>query len=274
MAREDYRYMNNYRTALRQAMVSGVLLSMLAGSVGLGWADQTLHCPKQGIDVQLKTDVQGATAAQGQPFEAALTDDVHYKNWALPTGTDFKGEITRVGHSKHFGRPGYVVLHVQQATLPNGETFSFDSAKYKPHDQKVRNPKAETFRQSVFRQTAYSAVSAAVTLPLFYATKTDALPLFVVGEGIRMATGAVVGLFRPKYRSEPVARKLTLGALDGSGIPRVVGFFGKYPEPNYHAGDTVKLYFNPDGLKDLFQSTSANAANAALDTHVSVQPAQ
>lgn len=259
--------MNKCRIALRQAVVSSVLISMLAGSMGLSWAEQVIKSTGRGINVQLKTDVQGATATQGQPFDAVLADNLRYKSWELPAGTDFKGEISQVGHSKHFGRPGYVVLHVEQATLPNGTTFTFDPGKYKPRDKKLHNPDAQTFLQSAAIQAGYSVVSAAVTVPLYYATDTDALPLLVVGEGVRMAAGAVFGLVRPKYRGEPVVRKLTLGALDGSGVPRLVNFIGKYPEPNYHSGDTVKLYLNPDGLKDLLQSTNQSVPQASLETH-------
>jgi hypothetical protein len=271
MAREDYYPMNYYRTALRQTVVSGILISILAGSIGLSWAEQVIRCPWHGVNAQLKTDVQGATATQGQPFDAALSEDVRYKNWVLPVGTDFKGEITQVGHSKRFGRPGYVVMDVEQATLPNGTTFTFDPSKYRPRHKKLHNPEAQTFPQAAAIQASYTAVSLAVTLPLYYGTKTDALPLFAVGEGVRMLAGAAFGLVRPKYKNEPVARKFTLGALDGSGIPRVVGFFTKYPEPDYHAGDTVKLYLNPHGLKDLFQSANQSPPQAMLETHGMIQ---
>jgi hypothetical protein len=246
--------MKSYSATFRQAMASVLLSSLLAGTVGISWAEQVLKCPRQGVEAQLKNDVQGATATPGQPFEAELQEDLRYKNWVLPAGTDFRGEITRVGHSKRFNRPGYVVLHVKEAALPNGSTFTFDEDKYKPRDKELHDPSALTFQQSLLTQLPYTLVALAVTVPLRYGADANGLALVPVGAGIRMVAGA---LFRPKYKDEPVPRKLALGALDGSGIPRVVGFVSKYPEPNFHTGDTIKLYFNPNGLKDLFQSTSS-----------------
>jgi hypothetical protein len=255
------------------------LVTVLATPLGLfgelSWADQVLHSPKQGVQAQLKTDVQGATATQGQPFDAVLTEDVRYKNQVLPAGTDFQGEITQVRHSRRFSRPGYVVLHVEQATLPNGQTFSFDPARYTPRDNKLHHPDSLSFAQTVGYQLPYTLVALAVTVPLHYAADVDSLPLIPVGEGIRMGAGALFGLVRPKFRNEPVARKLALGAMDGSGIPRVVGFFTKYPEPDYHAGDTVTLYMNPNGLKDLLNSASSSSTpQASLETHGRIQAAQ
>jgi hypothetical protein len=234
------------------AATTGLL--MLLGGFNATWADQVLHNLKRPLEVQLQTPVQGATATVGQVFEANLAEPARYQQWTLPAGTHFKGHITKVGHSKHFGRPGYVLLQADEASLPSGQTLAFDPAKYEPRNKVLRHPDAESFPQSVMIQIPYTAASLAVTVPLHYGAGVPVGPCILIGEGVRIVTGSLFGLVRPKFKGEPVPRKLALGALDGSGIPRVVNFIGTYPEPDYRSGDTVKLYLNPQGLGDLFQA--------------------
>jgi len=258
---KNHSMSRSVRFSGKQLLVISLLVGLAAPN--FAWADQTIRNLKRPLQVKLETEVQGKTATVGQPFAAQLDEPVHYKNWVLPSGTHFQGHITAVKPSRHFGRPGYVILQTDSAALPDGQTVNFDPATYKPRHKTLRDPSAETFLQSVATQLPYSLVGLGVTIPLHYAGKVDVLPLVFVGEGVRIATGAVFGLVRPKFKEEPVARKLALGALDGSGIPRVVNFIGTYPEPDYHAGDTVKLYLNPQGLEKLFQ----NAKTATLPTN-------
>ena len=234
-----------------RSIAAGVAIAML---LSVSWADQTIRNLKRPIQVQLETPVQSAKATIGQPFAAKLAEPVHYENLTLPAGTEFKGHVAKFGHSKHFGRPGYVVLQTDEATLPTGQTLAFDPAKYKPSTRALHDPSAETFWQSVGIQSFYTACSLGVTMPLHYAADVDWVPLIAVGEGVRMVAGAMLGLVRPKFKNEPVPRKIALGALDGSGVPRVVNFIGTYPEADYHPGDSINLYLNPQGLGDLFQS--------------------
>lgn len=242
---------------LNRRVVAATSLLLLIAPINVSWADQVLHNLKRPVEVQLQTPIEGAAATVGQPFEANLTEPVHYKTWTLPAGTHFKGHIAKKDHSKHFGRPGYVLLQTDEAALPSGQTIKFDPAQYEPRNKVLRHKAAETLPQAVLTQLPYTLVSLSLTMPLYYKGGVDAAQCFVIGEGVRILTGAVVGLVRPKFKSEPVPRKLALGALDGSGIPRVVGFIGKYPEPEYVSGDKVKLYLNPQGLGDLFKSSQA-----------------
>jgi len=257
----------NIGPARNSIVAVGVAIAMLASA---SWADQTIRNLKRPIQVQLETPVQSANATVGQPFAAKLAEPVHYKNLTLPAGTEFKGHIVKFAHSKHFGRPGYVILQTDEAALPNGQTVGFDPAKYKPTTHALHGPTAETFWQSVRMQAFYTACSLSVTLPL-YSDREDILPLFAVGEGVRIAVGALFGLVRPKFRNEPVARKIALGALDGSGIPRVVYFVGTYPEADYHPGDSIKLYLNPQALGELFQTNKTAALSTAASYPVAVR---
>ena len=247
--------MTNRKMAFNRgvAIATGLML-LTVGLNNAGWADQHIRNLKRPLTVQLQSPVNGNTATVGQPFEASLSEPVHYKNLTLPAGTHFKGHISKMGHSKHFGRPGYVVLQTDEATLPNGQALSFDPAKYPPREKDLHYKYAETFLQSVVYQLPYNAVSAGVTVPLHYAADVAVGPLIAVGEGIRILTGAIIGPFRPRFKNEPMPRKIALGALDGSGFPRLVGFIDKYPEPEYQPGDLVKLYLNPNGLNDLFRN--------------------
>lgn len=247
----------------------GVATAML---LSVSWADQTIRNLKRPIQVQLETPVQSANASIGQPFSAKLVEPAHYKNLTLPAGTEFKGHVAKFGHSKHFGRPGYVVLQTDEAALPSGQTLTFDPAKYKPTTRALHDPSAETFFQSVGIQSLYTACSLGVTLPLHYAGEVDWVPLLAVGEGVRIAAGGLFGLVRPKFRNEPVPRKIALGALDGSGVPRVVNFIGTYPEVDYHPGDSIKLYLNPQGLGDLFQSGKTASRPEPVLSPISARP--
>ncbi len=241
------------------ALMLGLVLLL---SAPVGWAEQVLHSLKSPLQVQLQTSVNGATASVGQPFQASLAASVRYHQWTLPAGTQFAGHIARVVHSRHFGRPGAVLLQTDNAVLPGGDVFKFDAAHYTPRRNVLRDVDAETFPQSVVHQSAYSVASAGVTVPLYYAAGVSAGPALVIGQGVRILAGALVGLVRPKFRQEPVPRQLALGGLDGSGIPRVVHFIGTYPDPNYGVGATVKLYLPPQGLQDLLQ-TGKNPASAS-----------
>jgi hypothetical protein len=268
---KNHSMSRSVRFSGKQLLVFSLLVGLAAPN--FAWADQTIRNLKRPLQVKLETAVKGETATVGQPFAAQLAEPVHYQNWTLPSGTHFQGHITAVKPSRHFGRPGYVILQTDSAVLPDGQTVNFDPATYTPRHKTLRDPSAETFWQSVAIQLPYSLVSMGVTLPLYYAADVDALPLVVIGEGVRIVTGAVVGLVRPKFKGEPVPRKLALGGLDGSGVPRVVNFIGTYPEPDYHAGDTVKLYLNPQGLEKLFQSAKTAILPTNRNLSVSVRSA-
>lgn len=258
------------RTAFSQQAISGaLLLIMLLTTVGLAGAEQVLKSPKRGVEVQLKNDVKQVNVKPGDPFSAQLGDTLRYKEWSLPAGTEFRGVVTESSPSHLFGRPGYVGMEVHEAVLPDGRTFEFDPAKYKSRNYRLHHPETYTFPELVLTQIPYSATSLGVTIPLYYAGGVGAGPCVIIGTGVRMLTGSVAAFFMPHFKHEPPARKVALGALDGSGVTRIVGFLGKYPVPDFHTGDTVKVYFNPDGLKDLFQSTGS----ASLQTQAKLQAA-
>ncbi len=233
--------------------LSGLVLICFSGSPA--WSEQVLKNLKQGVGVYLRTPLDGKTAQVGQVFEGVLTEDLRYKSWVLPKGTSLTGQITQVKHSKRLGRPGYVVLEVQEAALPHGQAFSIDPRSYPPRQKRIYHPETLTFPEIIFQQIPSSAAGLGASIPIQAKGKVEPLGAFPISLGVRTALGAVYGLVRPAYRGQPVAYRLTQGALNGTGIPRLVGFLGKYPEPRFNAGDRLGLFFNQDALRDLFQNT-------------------
>jgi hypothetical protein len=254
--------------------LQGVVFSLLLGISGLpAQAEQVLKHLGDGIPVTLKTEINGETATVGQPFEAELLQNIQYKNWVLPVGTDFRGQVAKVAHSKRFSRPGYVVLQVQEATLPSGQTFAFDENKYKPTSHKTTADEARTFGENVGAQLPFTAAGLGATIPLRATDAVSTLGAVPIGLGVRMATGATVGLFRNggDYANKPAAYRFVRGALDGSGVPTMVRFVAvKDPEPVLAAGQQINLHLNKDGLQDLFQSSGASTV---MSPEASTQPA-
>lgn len=252
---------------LQRMMVSSVVLSIALNATSIpAWAGQTIKNPSHPINAKLKTDVWGPTAQAGETFEAELSEDLHYKTWTLPSGTVFKGQVSKVQHSRTLGRPGYVVLNVDEAALPDGSTFEFDESKYKPRNAKLHEKEALTFTQSVVQQMPASAAGLGATLPLQLADAVSGTALIPVGLGVRMLAGATYRVFKPKtqYQKQGVPAQVAYGALEGSGIVRLMGLVSKYPEPEYKVGDIIKLHFNGKGLKDLFVASAQGLQNVAV----------
>src|SRR5690606_34047012 len=77
-----------------------------------------------------------------------------------------------------------------------------------------------------------------------------------IGKGIRRRTAAISSLTYTQHRHKPDTLSTALGLLDGSRMRRPTGFVDKYAYPEYEAGDTILLYFNPESLHDLFHAAS------------------
>jgi hypothetical protein len=250
----------------RFGFASGILL-LLITSMGLlpCRADQFIKNPKHSIDARLKTDVWGSKATEGQIFEAELGDALHYKTWSLPAGTVFRGQVSKVRESRHLGRPGYVVLTVDEAQLPGGERFAFNHQQYKPRNAKIHNKDSLTIKQNILQQMPSTALGLGLTLPLSITGAASGLAMTPAGLGVRMLTGSACALSeKSKYKNQPTPRRVAYGALDGSGVIRMLGFLGKYPEPEYKAGDSIKLHFNPHGLKAMFVAFAKNNQGKAV----------
>lgn len=254
------------KKALRHWFASGMILSVIANAGILPCqAGQVIKNPKHPLDVRLKTDVWGSKAAEGQIFEAELGDNLRYKNWSLPAGTMFRGQVSVVKHSKHLGRPGYVVLNVDEAQLPDGTRFDFDPQLYKPRKAKLHDKNSLTMKQTVFQQLPSTALGLGATLPLTITGSVGGLAAVPIGLGVRMLSGSTFALSeKSKYKNQPVPVRVANGALDGSGLIRMLGFLNKYPEPEYKTGDTIKLYLNPKGLRELFVASSDNMQAKAI----------
>lgn len=253
---------SNRMSQLKKMAAQGIVLSLLIGLSGVpAMAEQVIGDLDDGVSATLKTDIDSKTAQSGQTFEAQLGDAVRYKDQTLPAGTAFRGQITKV-------QPGYVTLEVQEATLPSGQGFSFAPEKYTPRDKKTAmgtSGRGRIFLKGTVEQAPYTAAGLATTIPLRVTEAVTGPALIPIGLGVRMLTGATVGIFRHsgRYENKPAGYRVVRGALDGSGIPRIVSFItGRSDDAptQMAAGDSVKLYFNEDGLRDLFQTADSGAA--------------
>jgi hypothetical protein len=251
---------------LLRCVILGATCALVA-NVGIltSQAKQVIKDSSSSVDAQLKTDVIGTSASEGQIFEAELPDDLQYKKWFLPKGTVFRGQVTKVRPSKCLGRPGYVVLNVDEAELPDGMRFDFDEQQYKPRNAKTHEKNALTLKQSVLTQLPTSAIGMGLTLPLSITGAASGWAMVPAGFGARMLAGSTFAMSKKsKYSNQPVPSRLANGALDGSGVVRLLGFVGKYPEPEYKSGDTVKLFFNPKGLHELFVASASHKFDNAV----------
>lgn len=245
--------------ALWRCSAIGLGLAFIANTIILTSeaAEQLINNPNSSVNVRLNTDVWGTSAAEGQIFEAELPESLHYKTWKLPKGTVFRGEVTKVRHSRHFGRPGYVILNVEEAQLPDGTRFGFES--YKARNAKTHDKEALTVKESVVQQLPTTVLGLGVTLPLSITGAASGVAMIPVGIGVRMVSGSAFAMSdKSKYKTKPVHQRVAYGAMDGSGLIRTIGFLGKYPEPEYKAGETIPLYFNPKGLEELFVASADN----------------
>lgn len=253
--------------ALRHRGLTGLLAVALLAITPVAQAVQIIKDPKQPVNVQLKTDILGGSVKKGQMFEAQLQEELRCEEWTLPAGTVFRGEVTKVSPSKTLGRPGYVVLNPDEAQLPDGTLLRMDPSKHRPHNKKTHHKTSLTFTQTALQQLPPSALGLAVTLPLSITGTAGGLATIPAGLGTRMLAGssfAILGGKKSKYHQKSVPEKVTYGALDGSGVIRLMGLMSKYPEPEYKAGETIKLYFNHHGLKEWFVASAKIRNNKAV----------
>jgi hypothetical protein len=248
------------KTGLKKAGFTLCAVLLLEGHTTGAWADQTIKNLHQGVKANLSTDLRNGTDLTGQPFEASLPESLHYKEWTLPSGTRFHGEVVRTKASKHFGRPGYMVLNVKEAQLPNGQTISLDS--YKPRNTKVYNTEVVPFSKSLAAQLPFTAMTTGISVPLHVAADISSASVLPINIGARAVAGSLWGLYDPKRRNLPPQERIVYGLNQGLGVITVNNFLSKRPEPDFKAGDPVPLYFNRAALKELFTqgNTQVNAA--------------
>ncbi len=245
---------------LNRILMGMLTLALSLAMAGPAPATQVLKDLDDPIRVELQSDVSAANAQVGQEFSAVLNEDVQYANWSIPQGTAFKGAVARIGRSHPLSRPGYVLLQVHGATLPDGRSYDFRPQLYEPRKKRLHHPDAETLKQTVIRQLPYTAVSVGTSVPLSTATDMNRWVIMPIALGARMALGAGMALFNDRLDGHNPLYKMGYGMWEGTGVPRAWKFITKDPEPDFHPGDTIPLYFNQKAL-ELFFKTAASAVS-------------
>lgn len=225
-------------------------------------AEQTLRSLRQGMTVTLKNHIDTVTTPPGTSFEAVLPEPVRYRKYTLPADTRFRGQVQRVAPSKHFGRPGYLLLDVQEATLPNGTRVNLD--QYPDRNRKFYPYGDRNLATLIANQVPYSAAGYGLSIPLRTSASVKLLPAAAAGLGIRSGVGALFWLVRPKMHGQPIMYRLAKGILEGSGATKPAEFIGKYPDPVFLPGDSIKLYFPPQALKDLMVAGGQSPTSALI----------
>ena len=214
-------------------------------------AQHELKSLKEGLSIQLQTDIDGETAEKGDIVKGILVEDYVYNGMTLNAGTKFSGTVNKTKDSHHLARPGYIVLHVNQATLPNGHTMGFQEDDN--HNKPIYHEEANTPKRIVVKSLPFFLVNAATTLPLRVASTVPGLP---IGFASKMALGVAKEYWRKdKDPNRPNRYKVGYGMLVGSGIPGIMFIGAKRPEPELKSGDTVDIYLDPDGLEELFKAS-------------------
>jgi hypothetical protein len=240
----------------RSAWRLGVTTSLALGLLGLlsaapGWAEQVLKSPRQRIKVDLMNDLRHGEVMAGTPFAASVQEPARYKGNVLPYGTIFRGEVSKTKDSKHFNRPGYLVLYVNEVEFPTGEKVSL--VDYKQRNTKVYNPDAVTLTENIIPQLPFTAINTAVSVSLRTATNISAASVLPINIGVRALTGAAWGLYDRKYRYLDKPDRIVYGINRGLGVIAINRFLDKLPAPDFRVGDTIPLYMDSRASKAVFE---------------------
>jgi hypothetical protein len=245
---------------MNKAVAALLALSFCCASILGSGADakQKLDSLKSPLTVQMASAIDGTSAQPGDRFTAVLTEAYEYRKMELPAGTRFEGEVVKVNDSRHVARPGYVVLQVTRATMPDGYTIGFTPAEFPDHDDPIYHKDANNIRRLARDSWPFIAVNTAIQVPLKVAcgfSGAETLPLAVAG---KMALGVGREYIRDdKPKDRPDSHKVGYGMLVGTGLPGLLFMLAKRPEPNLQPGDNVALYLEPKGLRELFAHGSA-----------------
>lgn len=238
------------------------LLSQIQGTYAL--AEQVIHNLDQALESTLQNDLREHDNLVGQPFEASLTQAVRYRTWTLPEGTLFRGEVSREKPSKHFNRPGYVVLHVHEMEWPNGDSLSL--SQYPDRNTKVYNPKSVTFGKNIYDQLPFTALNTTVSVALRTATYVSGAAVFPINVGARAAVGAVWGYYDPKNKNMPKPTRISYGINKGLGVITINRFLDKMPAPDFRTGDSIPIHLNAKALEHAFMQSDRHVQAEGNDT--------
>lgn len=236
---------------MNRPLIAGLLLAQTLLLQAPAMAEQVLDSIKDPLVVRLENALDVTATQPGEPFKAVLTEQYSYEGKTLPANTLFAGVVERVDVSKPFARPGYVVLDVQTAQLPNGYVFMLDNEKYDTTSKKIYHPKATTMKHKAISTTGFGLVSFGTSLPLKYGAGWSGLAAMPLAFASKMIYGA--GLELSKKDGRPAGKRARYGVFRGTGIPGTYQFIAASPNPVLSQGSDIELHVDPDALEALFE---------------------
>jgi hypothetical protein len=202
----------------------------------------------------LETTLDSKVTEDGAPFEAVLEEDYEYKDGVIPSGTRFKGNVSRTQESRRFLRPGFLVLNVREVVFPSGETHQMSLVQgVGAQGQKIQHKNAKTFfKYSKDSLPLYVAYYGA-WVPLTFGTNLGMAAVTPIDIGARMAAGAIHEVIKNNGdATRSFGQKIGHGIYRGTGIPGVIGFLRPDKEAHFDAGTTIPLKLDNDSVNGLF----------------------
>lgn len=217
------------------------------------FAAKTLKSTNEPFQVKLETALDSRLTEDGSPFEAVLEEDYEYKEGIIPSGTRFKGNVSKSQESRRLLRPGYLVLNVQEVVFPSGETHQLSLVKgVGAQGQKITHHRAKTVMKFAKDSLPLYLAYYGAWVPLTFGTNLGALVVTPIDVGARMAAGAVHEVIRNDDPTKSVAQKVGYGVYRGTGIPGALGVFKTDKEAHFDVGANIPLKLEPDAVNGLF----------------------
>ncbi|MBX2861758.1 MAG: hypothetical protein KTR14_11040 [Vampirovibrio sp.] len=255
--------MNPFHGRRFRSWMSGSLAAVMALSViAPGFAEKKLKNLEKPITVQLTTPLAVDPANEseaGKPFEGVLTEDHIYKSSTLPAGLAIRGHVSYSEPSQRLARPGFMVLKVDEAVFPTGETVNFKSDAYETPDEDLHHPKGKTIGKVAKDSVPYIAVGLADGIPLTAATNLPGLAVLGISIGARMTLGTIFEFAEKENGREhwPTPGRAGYGMLRGTGLTAVAYVLGRAENPDFQPGDDIEVYLDPKGLEELYHQSES-----------------
>ncbi len=229
----------------------------VSATVSVASAEVVLKKLTHPIEAELQTPLNLQETQVGEEFEAIASDDYVYQGMQIPAGTRFQGEVIKQKPSRRFFRPGYFVLDVRQVTFPDGEVLTFEEDEYRNPMKKVMSEEEQqrTLKRTIIEQAPITAAGLGTSIPLRTATDLNGGVITAITYGARMATGAVIELFKKQSPADTVPGRFAYGAFRGTGIPAVYRFVTVADDPDLGVGTEIPLRMHPGKLGKIFQAS-------------------
>jgi hypothetical protein len=253
--------MKRASTLTISSMVCAAVVAALftTGAVSAAHAANVLKNNKEPLMVEVKNTLDSQSAKNGDVFEAVLPEDYQYNNTILPAGTRFKGTVSKSSESKRFARPGYVVLNVQEITLPSGENHQLAllEGMGSAETKKINNKKARTLKRFITQSLPMQLAGMGTSIPLTAATNMAGGLVAPIALGARMAAGAAVEVAKHEPGDDRnMTDKMAYGMWRGTGVPGSYEFMTTDKQAHFEVGSRMPLRLTADAVEGIFMLKS------------------